>query len=144
MTQNPGKIGCSIQAVLKVVFAPARFWERGARCFVVRLCVLGRLVTICSVFLRVDDSRLKNLQEWYGENIYAVRIAVNRWLFTARLALNMPCQDKGMPSRAAQGYRKSGANDCWETRWSEERLVVSLTATPRSGVRSGAERTPPS
>ena len=28
-----------IQAVLKVVSAPARFWEHGARCFAVRLCV---------------------------------------------------------------------------------------------------------
>ena len=33
---NRGKIGCSIQAVLKVVSAPACFWERGARCFVGR------------------------------------------------------------------------------------------------------------
>ena len=48
--QNQGKIGCLIQAVIKVVPAPARFWERGARCFVVRLCVLEQLVTICSVF----------------------------------------------------------------------------------------------
>ena len=39
--QNPGKIGRSmIQAVPKVVSAPARLWERGARCFVVSLCVL--------------------------------------------------------------------------------------------------------
>ena len=50
MRQNLGKTGCSIQAVLKVVSTPARFGERGTRCFVVRLCVLERLVTICSVF----------------------------------------------------------------------------------------------
>ena len=37
---NQEKIGCSIQAVLKVVSAPARFWDRGARCFVGRF-VLG-------------------------------------------------------------------------------------------------------
>ena len=37
--QNRGKIGCSIQAVLKVVSAPARFWERGARCFVGRFAL---------------------------------------------------------------------------------------------------------
>ena len=80
------------------------FWERGARCFVVRLCVLERLVTICSAFWRIDGSGLKNLQEWYGRNICAVRIAVNRWFLTARPALNMPYQDKGMPSRAARGY----------------------------------------
>ena len=38
-------------------------------------------------------------------NYYAVRMAVNHRLFEARLALNMPCQNKGMPSRAARGYR---------------------------------------
>ena len=48
--------------------------------------MLERLVMICSAFGRVDDSGLKNLQEWYGQNIYDVRIAVNRWLFGARPA----------------------------------------------------------
>ena len=67
--------------------------------------MLERLVMICSVFWRIDDSGLKNLQEWYGRNIYTVRIAVNRWFFTAGPALNMPCQEKDMPSRAARGYR---------------------------------------
>ena len=43
---------------------------------------------ICSVFWRIDDSGLKNLHEWYGRNIYAVHIAVNRWFFIARPALN--------------------------------------------------------
>ena len=64
-----------------------------------------RLVVICSAFWRIDDSRFRNLQEWYGRNIYAVRIAVNRRFFTGRLDLNIPCQDKGMLSRAARGYR---------------------------------------
>ena len=35
-----------------------------------------------------------------------------------------------------------GANGCWEILWSEEYLVASLTATPRSSVRSGAKRIP--
>ena len=56
-------------------------------------------------FWKIDDSGLKHIQEWYGRNHIAVRIAVNRWFFTARLALNMPCQDKGMPSKAARGYK---------------------------------------
>ena len=47
-----------------------------------------------------------------------------------------------MPSRVARGDRKLAANGCWRTLWSEERLVANLTATPRSGVRSGAERIP--
>ena len=42
LSQNPGKIEPSIQAVLKVVSAPSRSWERGTRCFVVRLYVLER------------------------------------------------------------------------------------------------------
>ena len=84
-------------------------------------------MTICSVFGRIDDSGLKNLQEWYGQNIYTVRIAVNRWLFEAKPVLNISCQDNGMPSKATRGDRKLGANGCREASWSEE-----LTATPRS------------
>ena len=76
-TKNQSEIGCLIQVVLKVVSAPARFWGRGARCFVVRLCVLERLVTM-QRFWRIEDSGFKNLQEWYGRNIYAVSTAVNR------------------------------------------------------------------
>ena len=34
--QNQEKIGRSIQAVFKVISAPARFWDRGARCFIWR------------------------------------------------------------------------------------------------------------
>ena len=37
-----------------------------------------------------------------------------------------------------EGARMSGAIDCWGLLWSEERLMASLTAAPRSGVRSGA------
>ena len=37
-----------------------------------------------------------------------------------------------------EGARMSGAIDCWGMLWSEERLMASLTATPRRGVRSGA------
>ena len=77
---NPGKIGLLIQAVRKVISAPARFWDRGAGWFVVRLCVLEQLVTRCSVF---------------SEEF--------RWLSKTRPAL-MPCLKKVLPSRAARGY----------------------------------------
>ena len=40
--QNRCKIERSIQVVLKVVSAPVHFWDRGARYFMVRLCVLER------------------------------------------------------------------------------------------------------
>ena len=50
LRQNPGNMGRSIQAVLKVVSAPACFWERGARCFVVRLCVLERVDEAAAFF----------------------------------------------------------------------------------------------
>ena len=89
--------------------------------------MLERLVTICSVFWRIDDSGLKNLQGWCGQSIYAIRIVVNRWLFEARPVLNMACQDKGVSSKATRGDRMLGANGCWGGSWSEE-----LTATPRS------------
>ena len=52
LRQNPGKIGRSIQAVFKVVSASARFWDRGARCFVVRLYVLERLGEAAAFFGR--------------------------------------------------------------------------------------------
>ena len=74
--------------------------------------MLERLVAICSGFWRIDDSGFKNIQEWYRQTIYALRIVVNCWLFEARPALNIPCQDKGMPSRAARGDRELGANGC--------------------------------
>ena len=47
--QNPGKIGLSIQAVRKVTSAPAHFCDRGAHWFVVKLYMLGQLVTSYSV-----------------------------------------------------------------------------------------------
>ena len=71
-------------------------------------------------FWRIDDSVFKNFQKWYRRIIYAVHIAVNRWFFTARPTLNIPCQDKGIPSRAARGDRKSGANVCRGVSWSEQ------------------------
>ena len=43
LRQNPGKIGLLIQAVSKVTSVPAHIWDRGARWFVVRLCVLEKL-----------------------------------------------------------------------------------------------------
>ena len=48
--QNQEKIERSIQAVLKVVSPPARFWGGGARCFVVRLCVLEQLDKTAATF----------------------------------------------------------------------------------------------
>ena len=77
---NQGKIGLLIQAIHEVTSAPAHFWDRGARWFVVRLYGLGQLMTSCSVFL---------------EEIC--------WLFETRSTL-MPCQEKVLPSRAARGY----------------------------------------
>ena len=77
---NQGKIGHLIQAVHKVTSAPAHFWDRGARWFVVKLYGLGQLVTSCSVF---------------SEEVC--------WLFETRPAL-VPCQKKSLPSSAARGY----------------------------------------
>ena len=82
--------------------------------------MLERLVMICTFFWRIDDLGFKNLQEWYRQNIYGVHTALNRWLFEARPALNMPCQDKGMQSRADRGDRKLGANSCRGASCSEQ------------------------
>ena len=81
--------------------------------------MLERLVALYSVFWTIDCSGFENLQEWYRQNIYVVRIGVNRWHFEARPVLNMPCQNKGMPSRGARGDRKLEANGCWGESWSE-------------------------
>ena len=51
LKQNSDKIGRSIHVVLKVVSAPARFWERGARCFAVRLCALEQVDETAVFFL---------------------------------------------------------------------------------------------
>ena len=59
--------------VLKVVSAPTRFWDRGARYFVVRLYVLERMGEAAAFFLKINASEFK-----------AVRISVNRWFFAAR------------------------------------------------------------
>ena len=47
---NRCKMGRPIQAVRKIVSALARLWDRGARCFVVRLYVLERLGEAASFF----------------------------------------------------------------------------------------------
>ena len=70
---------------------------------------LERLVVICSVFWRVEDSGFKNLQERCRRISYAVRIAVDRFSPAAWLTLNIPCQAMG-DERAARGDRKSGVN----------------------------------
>ena len=38
--RKQGKLWCSIQAAVQIVYAPAHFWESGARCFVWR-CLFG-------------------------------------------------------------------------------------------------------
>ena len=43
LTQNPGKVGPLMQAVLDVASAPARFWDRGTRWFVARIYGLRQL-----------------------------------------------------------------------------------------------------
>ena len=83
---NPGKIGLLVQTVRKVTSAPAHFWDRGARWFVVRLYGLGQLVTSCSIFS--------------GEIC---------WLFETRPAL-MSCQENVLPSKAARVYMRRGKN----------------------------------
>ena len=55
LRQNPGKIGLLIQAVRKVTSAPAHFWDRGARWFVVRLYVLEQPGDELQLFFGLDS-----------------------------------------------------------------------------------------
>ena len=67
------------------VFAPARFWEGGARCFVGRFFIWAPGGTRgCSVFLAVGGLGVI-LQEWYRRIVYAIRIAVDRFFPAVKL-----------------------------------------------------------
>ena len=108
MTKNPDKIGPLIQAVLEIASAPARFWDRGARWFVVRVYGLGQLETSFSVF---------------SDEI--------RWLFGIRPVI-MRCQDKVSPSRAARGYRNSREDQRSRRHGDSRRLEVRGERLSRS------------
>ena len=76
---------CSIQAVLQMVYAPTRFWKRGARCFVGRFFVWALDCSRgWSVFGQKD-----NLEYHFPREVQAIRrtkrIAVDRCLCAARL-----------------------------------------------------------
>ena len=92
-------------AVLIVVSAPVRFRERGARCFVVRLCVLKRLVTICSVFWRIDDSDSKPCRR--RRTVYAIRIAV-KCVFSNTARLKKSCRRGWLEVIECRGWRAVG------------------------------------
>ena len=61
--QNQEKIGCSIQAVLKAVSAPARFWDRGARCFMGRFMLGLEEAAACFGRSMTRDSKTFNGME---------------------------------------------------------------------------------
>ena len=54
--QNQGELWSSILVVVHVVYAPARFWDGGARCFVGRFSFGRRMVPEAGAFL-VDGGR---------------------------------------------------------------------------------------
>ena len=95
--------------------------------------MLERLVTICSVFLRIDDSRFKILQEketnrlrhtYCGESFFLRYISFK----------------KVIPSRAARGYRMSGAIGCRGPSWSGQLDGKELRGALGSAI--GTERIP--
>ena len=95
------QIGRSIPAVFKIVSAPARLWELGAHCFVVRLCVLEWLNDTAAFFggSMIRDS--KTFRRVVRAKLFTPYVQWSiRWLFEARPALNMPCQNK---SHAGEG-----------------------------------------
>ena len=106
---NPGKIGLLIQAVCKVISAPALFWDRGARWFVVRLNGLGQLVTSCSVFSEET-----------------------RWFSETRPAL-MSCKKKSSRLERLEVIGK-GANGCRGASWSQQLDGNFAKRTPAFGM----------
>ena len=108
LTQNSGKIGPLIQAVLEVTSAPARFWDSGARWFAARFYGLGQLEMSCSIF---------------SEEI--------RWLFEKRPVL-IPCEENVLPSRAARGYMNSREDQRSRRHGDSRRLEVRGKRLSRS------------
>ena len=106
MRQNQGKKECSIQAVLKVVSAPVRFWECGARFLLGRFTLLGRDET-AAVFGRKDDLGI-NLQERDTRIVYAVRVMVNRF-FPAAAGSKYHAVEGGLTLSDVRGERLSGS-----------------------------------
>ena len=94
LRQNQSKTGCLIQAGLKAVSAPTRFGERGGRCFVVRLCVSERLLTICSVFLAERMAWASTCRREIRESFTPYVLQSIVFFSSARLTL-MPCQAIG-------------------------------------------------
>ena len=91
LRQNSGKIGLLIQAVRKVASAPAHFWDRGARWFVVRLYVLKQPGEELQQFLRGSIVRnSKVFRRAVRAKFYAVRIALFRGRFTDSLKQGQP------------------------------------------------------
>ena len=131
LRQSHSKIVCSIQAVLKVVSAPARFWERGARCFVVRLCVSEQLLTICGVFLAGRMTWASTFSREVRESLTPYVLWSMEFFPAARLAL-MPCQAMGAGG-ANEGHAVEGGSRLWDVRG--ERL--SGSAMGRRAWRQG-------
>ena len=106
---NPGKITLWIQAVRKVTFAPARFWDRGARWLVVRSYVL----------------------EQQGDKLQCFSEKIRR-LFEAkscrrgRLETTLTGErNRSHAVMATRGDWKLGANGCRGASWSKESLVAA-------------------
>ena len=95
MRRNPGKIGRSIWAVLKVVPAPARLCERGACCFVMKLWVLEQLDETTTLFGGSMIRDLKTFRRAIQAKLFTPYVERStRWPFEARPALNMQPHNK--------------------------------------------------
>ena len=90
LRQNPSKIGRLIQAVRKIISAPARFRDRGARSFVVKLYVLEQLENTSAAFggSMIRDSKV--FRRAVRAKLYAVRIVFFRRRFADSLKQGQP------------------------------------------------------
>ena len=130
--QNPGKIGRSIQAVFKVVSAPAHLWDRGARCFVWRFMLGldetgaffgGSMIRDSKAFRKAVRAKLR--RAYIGQ--FAGSLKLDR--LRKCCARKSHAVESGSrlqegrrevtPSMAARGFRISGAIGCRGASWSE-------------------------
>ena len=125
MKQNRGKIWYSILAVLKVLYAPAHFWERGARCFVGRFSFWSGWWRSGVLF-----DRKRSAEYYFRERgtVQANRTYCDRSLFSPQLGwfeYAMPVYGSWRGEHMPGSIMERGAG---------------RQRTPRSGMRSGAER----
>ena len=117
--QNQGEFWSSNLAVVQVVYAPTRFGEGGARCFVKRFSFSHRIVPKAGAFFMEDLGH--HFPRGVQAVCYVINITVDHYFPEARLG----------GEKTARGYRSWG--DKYMSRNSMGRRA-RWQGTPRSGL----------